>query len=112
MTVYLLSACQIRQCDLQELFKHNTQPTLASLSDSGKLHTCQKSQLTEIRQAQVTLPDKEPQGSALINAIPPQSSKTFDDYPRKYILTKVNAYGAKYEHVDIIPRLQEAQPEV
>ena len=76
------------------------------------LHTCQKSQLTEIHQAQVTWPDKEPQGSALINAIPPRSSKTFDDYPKEYILTEVNAYGAKYEHADIIPRLQKAQPEV
>ena len=77
----LFISCQTRQCDLQEFFKHENQSTPASLSDSGKLHTSQKSQLTEILQAQVTLPDKEPQGdaiiidgSALINAIPPRSS--------------------------------------
>ena len=104
----LFISCQTRQCDLQEFFKHENQPTPASLSDSGKLHTCQKSQLTEILQAQVTLPDKEPQGdaiiidgSAFINAVPPQCAKTFDDYAREDILPKVNAYGAKYERVDI-----------
>jgi len=94
---------------LQEFFKHENQLTPESLSVSGKLQTCQKSQLTEILQAQVTLPDKGPQGDAiiidgsvLINAIPPRSSKTFDDYAREDILPKANTYGAKYECVDIV----------
>ena len=76
----LFISCPTRQCDLQEFFKHENQPTPESLSVSGKLQTCQKLQLTEILQAQVTLPDKGPQGdaiiidgSALINAIPPRS---------------------------------------
>ena len=62
----LFISCQTRQCDLQVFFKHENQPTPASLCDSGKLHTCQKSQLIEILQAHVTLPDKEPQGDAII----------------------------------------------
>ena len=32
----LFISCQTRQCDLQEFFKHENQPTPASLSDSGK----------------------------------------------------------------------------
>ena len=38
----LFISCQSRQCDLHELFQHENQSAPASLSDSGKLHTCQK----------------------------------------------------------------------
>ena len=65
-------------------------------------------EVPEILQVHVTLADKEPQVSALINTIPPRSSKTFDDYAREYILPKIvpkNAYGAKYERVDIVFRV-------
>jgi len=33
----------------EDFFKHENQAAPASLSDNGKLHTSQKSQLTEIR---------------------------------------------------------------
>ena len=86
----LFISCQNRQCDLQEFFKHENQSHPASLSDSGKLHTCQKSQLVEILEAQVNIPDREPKGdaiiidgSALINASHPRTSKTFDDYAKE-----------------------------
>lgn len=69
----------------------------------------QKSQLTDILQAQVTLPDRDPEGdaiiidgSAFINATPPRHSKTFDDYARDDILPKVIYYGGKYGRVDIV----------
>lgn len=69
----------------------------------------QKSQLTDILQAQVTLPDRDPEGdaiiidgSAFINATPPRYSKTFDDYARDDILPKVIYYGGKYGRVDIV----------
>lgn len=58
----LLISCQNRQCDLQEFFKRENQSSPASLSDSGKLHACQKSQVAEILQAQVNIPDSEPRG--------------------------------------------------
>ena len=105
----LFISCQTRECDLQEFFKHENQSSPASVSDSGKLHTCQKSQLTDILQAQVTLPDRDPEGdaiiidgSAFINATPPRYSKTFDDYARDDILPKVIYYGGKYGRVDIV----------
>jgi len=105
----LFTSCQTRQCDLQEFSKHENQSTSASLSDSGKLHTSQKSQLTDILQAQLTLPDRDPEGdaiiiddSAFINAIPPRNSKTFDEYAREDILPKVNYYGGKYDRVDSV----------
>ena len=94
---------------MQEFFKHENQSAPASLNDSGKIHTCQKSQLVEILQEQVTLPETEPKGdaiiiidgSALIDGIPPRSSKAFDAYAREDILPKVESYGSKYKRVDI-----------
>ena len=105
----LFISCQVRQCDLQEFFTHENQAAPASLSDNGKLHASQKSQLTEILQTGVTLPEREPEGdtiiidgSALINAIPPRSSKSFDDYAKEDFLPKVESYAAKYERVDVV----------
>ena len=61
----LCIAYQNTQCDLQEFFKHENQSNLASLSDTGKLHTCKKSQLVEILEAQVNISDREPKGDAI-----------------------------------------------
>ncbi len=68
-----------------------------------------KSQLAEILEAQVNIPDREPRGdaviidgSALINALPPRTSKIFDDYAKEDIIPKVESYGARYERVDVV----------
>ena len=105
----LFISCQTRQCDLQEFFRHENQSSPASLSDGGKLHTCQKSQLTEILQAQVDIPERAPEvevimvdGSAMVNTTPPRTSKTFDDYAREDILPKIKFYGTIYKRVDVV----------
>lgn len=46
----LFISCHNRQTDLQEFFKHENQSAPASLSDSGRLRMCQKSQLVDILQ--------------------------------------------------------------
>ena len=46
--------CPVREC------------APASLSDNGKLHPCQKSQLTESIQIEVTQPDREAAGGGII----------------------------------------------
>ena len=58
---------------------------------------------------QVNIPDREPRGDAiiidgstLINALPPRTSKTFYDYAKKDIIPKVEYYDARYERVDIV----------
>ena len=105
----LFISCQTRQCDLQELFRHDNQSSPASLGDRGKLHTCQKSQLTEILQAQVDMPKRAADGeviivdrSAMVNTTPPRTSKTFEDYAREDILPKIKFYGATYKIVDVV----------
>ena len=40
--------CQNRECDLHEFFRHENQSFPASLSDRGRLHVCQESQLAAI----------------------------------------------------------------
>ena len=60
----LFISCQSRECDLYDFFPHENHPFPAKLSDVGKLHTCQKSQLTAFLESHVTLPDNEPQARA------------------------------------------------
>ena len=57
----------------------------------------------------MNISDREPKGdaiiiagSSLINALPPRSSKTFDDYAKEEIIPKVESYGARYERVDVV----------
>ena len=57
----------------------------------------------------MTLPEREPEGdtiiidgSALINAIPPRSSKSFDDSAKEDIVPKVESYATKYKRLDIV----------
>ena len=56
----------------------------AALSVSEKLHSCQKSHFAVILEAELSsLPDTDiivMGGSALVNALPPTKSKTFEDY--------------------------------
>ena len=106
---HLFISCQTRQCDLSEFFKHENQSAPASLSDNGKLHTCQKSQLMDILKANVIMPDIQPQadtiiidGSAFINALPPRNPKTYGDYAREDVLSKVELYCTKYQRVDLV----------
>ncbi|KAJ8351997.1 hypothetical protein SKAU_G00234730 [Synaphobranchus kaupii] len=105
----LFISCQSRECDLQEFFRHENQSFPAALSDSGKLHTCQKSQLAAIFEDLVTLPDTEPKadgiiidGSALINSLPPRTSKTFDEYAALDVLPTIQVYSSKYKRTDIL----------
>ena len=94
---------------MHEFFQHENQSTPASLSDSGKLHTCQKSQLGEIRESNTLMPNTEPEadalildGSALVNSQSPRMSKTFDDYANEDILPRVTSYSTKYQRGDIV----------
>ena len=88
---------------------HENQTTPASHGIGGQLHICQKSQLTELLQSQVAIPDKQPggntiiiDGSALIQSLPPYTSKSFDEYAREDITQKVESYFTKKRRVDIV----------
>ena len=105
----LFISCQSRECDLYDFFRHRNHLFPAELSDGGKLHACQKSQLAAVLESHVTLPDNEPQAdviiiddSALVNILPPRTSNTFEDYAPLDILPTIRAYSIKYERTDIV----------
>ena len=87
------------------ILRHENQSSPTSLSDGGKLHTCLKSQLTEILDAQVDIPEREVVivgGSAMVNLTPSRTSKTFEDYAREDILPKIHFNGTTYKRVDVV----------
>ena len=105
----LFISCQSRECDLQEFFQHENQSFPAALSKSGRLYSCQKSQLTSILEAYVPPVDKEPEadvlivdGSALVHALAPKISKTFEDYAALDFLPVVHMYTSKYTMTHLV----------
>ena len=105
----LFISCQSRQCDLQEFFRYENQSFPAALSDNGKLHSCQKSDLAKLLLSQVITPELESaadaiiiDGSALVNSMYPCTSKTFDDYARAIVLPTIEKISSKYKRVDIV----------
>lgn len=105
----LFISCQSRECDLHDFFRHENQQFPAALSDDGRLHMCQKSQLASIFETKIKVPDKEPvadaiifDGSALVNSLPPRLSKTFAEYATLEFIPKVKPYNVKYVRMDIV----------
>lgn len=101
---------QSRECDLNDFFRYENQAYPASLSENGKLYSCQKSQLVDVLKDKVVMPDSEPMdvdcivvdGSALVNSTPPGSVKTFVAYASENIIPKVQHLSSKYKRTDII----------
>ena len=105
----LFLSCQSREHDLLEFFHHENQFFPPALSDGGKLHSCQKSQLASILEAKIATTDTRPEasaiivdGSALINTLPPRASKMFEEYATKDVIPSVEAFAAIYRRTDIV----------
>ena len=105
----MFTSCQSRECDLYDIFPHENHQFPATLSDGGKLHTCNKSHLAAVLESHVTLPDNEPHddvfiidGSALVDILPPRTSNTFEDYATLDVLPTIRAYSIKYERIYIV----------
>ncbi|CAE1322710.1 unnamed protein product [Acanthosepion pharaonis] len=105
----LFISCQSRGCDLPEFFKHENQSFPPRLSKRGKLHVATKSDLVDVLQTKVELPDTKPEtdvlivdGAFLVNTVTPRTPKTFEEYARQDILPKVQYYSNNYKRTDII----------
>ena len=92
-----------------EFFHHENQSFPAALSDGGKLHSCQKSQLASILEAKIATTVTRPEASAiivdesaLINTLPPRASKSFEEYATKDVILSVEAFAAIYRRTDIV----------
>ena len=101
--------CQSRECDLLQFFKHENQSFPAALSDGGKLHSYQKSQLASILERNITCPENRPDatvividGSALVNSLPPRAKRTFGEYAMLDVLPKVQSFCSFINRTDIV----------
>jgi len=104
----LFISSQMRECNLK-FFRHENQSFPASLSDGGRLHACQKSQLAAILVDKVILPSTEPttdvivvDGSALVNAVQPRNSRTFVEYAERDFIPKIYSLTKKHHRIDIV----------
>ena len=85
MTVICLGgsilACQAREGNLQEFFRHENHGSPPSLSCTGKMRFGQKSELVQLLEASTTVerPDVDVKvfdATAVVNMLPPGKSKT------------------------------------
>ena len=105
----LFISCQTRGCDLQEFFSHENQSFPPSLSKNGSLRPSTKSDLVEILQERVWLPESKPEsdvlivdGASLVNTVAPKTPKTFEEYAKNDILPLVQNYSNAHKRTDII----------
>ena len=90
----LYIACQAREDNRQEFFRHENHGSPPLLSCAGKMRSGQKSKLVQLLEASTTVecPDvnvKVFDAAAVVNMLPPGKSKTFKDYATSVFLTYV-----------------------
>ena len=104
----LYIACQARQGNLKEFFKHENSPSPPTLSCHGKMRTGQKSEL--ITCVEVSTVFERPlvdvvvlDGAAIVNMLPPGKCKTFKEYAKTVFLPYVVNYRAQnVKRIDLV----------
>ena len=105
----LYIACQTRDGDLDNFFKHENHAYPPSLSQLGKLRFSTKADLTDCLEKLCTSKGEAPvidviilDGAAIINMLKPVGAKTFQDYAMLVFLPYIKAQLARVTRVDII----------
>ena len=103
----LYMACQVREGNPQEFFKHENHGSPPSLSCAGKMRSGQKSELVQFLEASTTVecPDfyvKVFDAAAVVNMLPPGKSKTFKDYATSVFLNYVIKQPQNITRMDLI----------
>ena len=95
-------ACQAREGNLEEFFKHENSPSPPALSCHGKMRTGQKSEL--ITCVEVSTAFERPSvDAALVNMLPPGKCKTFKEYTETVFLPYVVNYRAQnVKRIDLV----------
>jgi len=108
----LYIACQSRDGDLDEFFKHENQPYPPSLSQHGKLRIGSKSDLlsclTHLNSSD--LPDLAAlavdayvlDGAVIVQMLSPGTSKTFADYRDNIFIPHIRSYLKRSTRVDVV----------
>ena len=105
----LYIACQTRDGDLDNFFKHENHAYPPSLSQLGKLRFGTKADLTDCLEKLCTSKGEAPVidviilgGAAVINMLKPVGAKPFQDYATLVFLPYIKAQLARVTRVDII----------
>src|SRR6218665_425874 len=105
----LYIACQIRNTDLDEFFRHENQVFPPSLSDAGSLHLGTKSDLlsclSNVCQPMLTSPCVDAlviDGAAIVNMLQPKSAGTFADYANLIFIPYIRSQLAHVKRIDIV----------
>ncbi|XP_045131595.1 uncharacterized protein LOC123516404 [Portunus trituberculatus] len=105
----LYIACQSRDGDLNEFFRHENQRCPPSLSQDGKLRQGKKSDLldclTSSVECSIDAPDSDAiilDGAALVNMLKPVVCTTFNDYADKVFLPYIEKQLERADRVDIV----------
>eukprot|EP00112_Aurelia_sp_Birch-Aquarium-sp1_P007906 Seg1863.1 transcript_id=Seg1863.1/GoldUCD/mRNA.D3Y31 product="hypothetical protein" protein_id=Seg1863.1/GoldUCD/D3Y31 len=107
----LFIACQNRDGNIEEFFRHENQSSPPSLSQSNELRSGNKAELLkqlesmddlisscESPETEVTVLD----GAALINGLKPESNTTFEDYAAKIVLPRLTKLSANALRIDVV----------
>ena len=105
----LYIACQTRDGDLDNFFKHENHAYPPSWSQLGKLWCGTKADLTDCLEKLCTSKGEAPvidviilDGAAIINMLKPVGAKTFQGYAMLVFLPYIKAQLARVTRVDII----------
>ena len=106
----LYIACQVRDGDLDEFFKHENTSFPPSLSKNGDLRSGSKSDLIGCLSEVVTAPNNNDvhvdciilDGAAIVNMLKPNGSLTFQEYADKQFCKFIAQQLARTTRVDIV----------
>ena len=107
----LFIACQNRDGNIEQFFRHENQSSPPSLSQNNELRSGNKAELLkqlesmddsifscESPETEVTVLD----GAALINGLKPESNTTFEDYASKSVLPRLRKLSANALRIDVV----------
>ena len=105
----LYIACQSREGNLDDFFKHENHPYPPSLAKYGEMRSGTKTDLMDILEAYLYYPDTTPSvtanildGAMLVQMLHPKGSITFQDYLNGIFLTYLSERIQNVSRLDIV----------
>eukprot|EP00794_Sanderia_malayensis_P011698 gene11698-12917_t len=107
----LFIACQNRDGNIEEFFRHENQSSPPSISQNNELRSGNKADLLhQLESMDDSISSCEPpevevkviDGAALINGLKPPSNTTFEDYASKTALPRLKALSANALRIDVV----------
>lgn len=103
----LYIACQAREGNLEDFFRHENHASPPSLSTEGRMRAGQKSELVQCIEVDTTVncPNVEVKvidAAVVVNMLPPGKSKTFQDYATCVFLPYIIQQAQRVKRIDLV----------